>query len=118
MEIIGPLVQFQNQLQIFHWQSRTYAQHKAFGHAYKSISGLIDTFVETYLGIFGNQESTIQFSFTLKNLSTDNINNALDDFLDFLDDITRTFVKNTDLINIKDTMLGDINQLKYLLTLK
>jgi len=118
MKIIGPLIQFRNQLQLFHWQADTYAQHKAFGRAYKGLEEPIDTFVEVYIGIFGHQVSTSQFDFNIKSFSNENISIVIEDFLDFLTEITKTFYKHTDLLNIKDTILAQVNQLKYLLTLK
>ena len=118
MKIIGPLIQFRNQLQLFHWQADTYAQHKAFGRAYKGLDEPIDTFVEVYIGIFGHQVSTSQFDFNIKSFSNENISIVIEDFLDFLTEITKAFHKHTDLLNIKDTILAQVNQLKYLLTLK
>ena len=47
---IRDLLQMQNQLRIFHWQTKSYAVHKALGKAYESLNDLIDTFVETALG--------------------------------------------------------------------
>ena len=48
MKIIVPLVQFQQQLRVFHWQTESYAQHKALGKAYEALDGLIDSFVDLY----------------------------------------------------------------------
>ena len=56
MQIITPLIQFQQQLRIFHWQTDSYAQHRAFGSAYEELDDLIDTFVETFMGIFGKSQ--------------------------------------------------------------
>jgi hypothetical protein len=50
MKLISPFLKIQQQLRIFHWQTESYAQHKAFGKAYEALDGLIDDFVEVYMG--------------------------------------------------------------------
>ncbi len=61
MKIIVPLVQFQQQLRVFHWQTESYAQHKALGKAYEALDGLIDSFVEVgILEINGNPDYRMQ----------------------------------------------------------
>ena len=47
------LLQIQNQLKIFHWQTKSYARHNAFGSTYDEMSDLIDSFVETHMGKYG-----------------------------------------------------------------
>ena len=48
---------------IYHWQTTSYAAHKALGKYYAAIPDLVDGLVETYMGrngIFGKVESEIQ----------------------------------------------------------
>ena len=119
MNIITPLIQFQQQLRIFHWQTDLYAAHEAFGGAYESMDKLIDSFVEEYMGSFGRSKPTTIFSIELKPLQNDTIvNNVLDDFLLYLEDMNREIPKETNLLNIRDEMMGVVRKLKYLLTLK
>jgi hypothetical protein len=56
----------------------------------------------------------------LFNLKTLEINSFLDTVTEFLINITDQLDarKDTDLLNIRDEMLGDTNKLKYLLTQK
>jgi len=118
MNVITTLVQFQQQIRIFHWQSDTYAQHKAFGKLYESLDDLVDTFIETYMGIFGKSKPTNQFTFVLEPFSEDNIKYALNDFDSYLKDMNYELDEYTDLMNIRDSILGEVNKLRYLLTLK
>ena len=48
-KIILNLIKLQNQLRINHWQTDSYAQHKAFGETYDALGGLLDELVETYV---------------------------------------------------------------------
>lgn len=120
MKIIVPLVQFQQQLRIFHWQTESYAQHKALGKAYEALDDLIDSFVETFMGKYGRLKSTEgNYTITLTNLEGNDIVKTIDGFIAYLETYeTELDEKDTDLFNIRDEMRGESNTLKYLLTLK
>lgn len=118
MNIITPLVQFQQQMRIFHWQTDSYARHKAFGKIYENLDGLVDEFVETYMGIFGKSKPVNSFSFVLVPLIDDEVvSEVLEDFIEYLNDMSLEIDDKTDLLNIRDSILGEVNKLKYLLTL-
>jgi DNA-binding ferritin-like protein len=118
MNVITPLIQFQQQLRIFHWQTDSYTQHKAFGKAYENLDELIDSFVEKFMGTFGRSKPTTTFVLELKPLSNSNIDLSIQSFIDYLKQMDNEITNNTDLLNIRDEMLGEIHQLKYLLSLK
>jgi DNA-binding ferritin-like protein len=110
----------QAQLRIFHWQTKGYARHNAFGVTYDTLEDLIDTFVEEAMGKYGrfildDETNTIQLA-NLKELKPeamlDTIISALNQFSEQFDE------SDTNLLNVRDEMLGAINKLKYLLTLE
>jgi peptidoglycan hydrolase-like protein with peptidoglycan-binding domain len=118
-EIVAGLQELQNQVKYFHWQTKSYAQHQALAKVFDSITELIDTFVETLMGKYG-RPSTKGQKFEMFDLEDVNIEewtggvcDLLISFSDVLDD-----VQDTDLLNLRDEMLQNFNQLKYLLTLK
>lgn len=118
MNVISPLVQFQQQLRIFHWQTDSYAQHKAFGSAYEELDDLVDTFVETYMGVFGRSKPTVVFQIELKPLSSPAVvNEVLLSFEEYLRDMSLDLKEFTDLLNIRDSIIGEVNKLRYLLSL-
>ena len=115
------LVEKQTQFRILHWQTKGYARHKAFGEIYANLDDLIDTFVETAMGKQGrfvlmDSDKTI----SLVNLKELDIVSFLQEIKTYLIDITNDVdaSKDTDLLNIRDEMLGEINKLAYLLTLE
>jgi len=119
MKLVSPLLRIQNQLRIFHWQTSSYAQHKAFGKAYEDLGDLIDSFVEIYIGKYGKVRAKLTYSIELDNLEDnflDYINNYIEYFLSLNNELDSE--KDTDLLNIRDEMLSVLNRLKYLLTLK
>ena len=117
MNVIGPLIQFQQQLRIFHWQTDSYAQHKAFGKIYESLDPLVDSFVETYMGKFGRAKPTLTYHIELKSLSSNNVNDVVDGFKGYLEAMSNENL-STDLLNIRDSILGEVHTLQYLLSLK
>lgn len=113
-----------NQLRMFHWQTKSFAQHEAFGKTYDSLEGLIDTFVEVYIGKYGRVYSlSNSYNMEVYDYSNEKIIefiNKSKTFLtkDLLPDNEFSPQDNTDLLNIRDEMLAAINKLNYLLTLK
>lgn len=118
MKLISSFLKIQNQLRIFHWQTTSYAQHKAFGKAYENLDEQIDEFVEVFMGKYGRSKAATSYSIELDNLGSDYLD-VINSFISYLigisDDVDP--VNDTDLLNIRDSMLGELNRLKYLLTL-
>jgi DNA-binding ferritin-like protein len=119
MKLVSPLLRIHNQLKIFHWQTDSYAQHKAFGKAYEELGDLIDRFVEVYMGKNGKVKAKLTYNIELDNLEDnylDYINNYVEYLLSLNEELDLS--KDTDLLNIRDEMLAVLNKLKYLLSLK
>ena len=119
-ELILKLVQIQNQFRFLHWQTFGYSKHKAYGKIYENLGDLIDTFTESIMGKYGRPEFESEFSIMVQDIKVMNIQNFLDGITEFLVGMTDQLDTryDTDLLNLRDEMLGEINKLKYLLTLK
>lgn len=107
-------------MKINHWQTKGYARHKAFGEFYDKMDDLIDTFVESAMGKYGrfvlNEENK---TFSLQNLSELDVKGMCKTVRDALIQVGDQLDKNdTDLLNIRDEMIGEVNKLLYLLTLE
>jgi hypothetical protein len=72
------------------------------------------------MGKYGRPEFESEFSLMFQDIKSISVQNFLDGITEFLVDMTDQLNPryDTDLLNLRDEMLGDINQLKYLLTLK
>ena len=118
MELIQFFIQLQQQFRTLHWETKSYARHKAYGEIYDSLDDTIDTFMETYMGKKGRPKfDTINIE--LKSMKNVKINDFIGEAINFLNGLTSELdEKDTDLLNIRDEMLGELNKLKYLLTLK
>jgi DNA-binding ferritin-like protein len=114
------LLSLQIQMKINHWQTKGLARHNAFGGFYDSLSGLIDTFVESAMGKYGRftldeETKTIQLS-NLSELDMKGlVNTVRESFVQMSEQLDPS---DTDLLNIRDEMLGELNKLSYLLTLE
>jgi hypothetical protein len=119
-ELILKLVQIQNQFRFLHWQTFGDAKHRAYGGIYDGLGDLIDKFTETMMGKYGRPEFDGEFSIMFQDIKSMSVQNFLDGITEFLVDMTDQLNPryDTDLLNLRDEMLGEINQLKYLLTLK
>jgi hypothetical protein len=119
-ELTLKLVQIQLQFKFLHWQTYGDAKHKAYGKIYDSLGDHIDLFVEIMMGKMGRVEFEPEFSIIFQDIKSLSIQNFLDGITEFLvsmsDQLDSRY--DTDLLNIRDEILGDINQLKYRLTLK
>ncbi len=112
------LLQIQQQLKIYHWQTKSYARHQAYGKAYDDLSDLIDSFVEVHMGKYG-RFSLSQPGIELTDLSDSNAKEFVDISVEFLTSLTEKLdPKDSDLLNIRDEMLAVMNRLKYLMTLQ
>jgi hypothetical protein len=95
--------------------------HKYLGKLYEKLDASIDEFVETMIGKpeYGRPQYGETFSIEFDNPDTLDIQVYLAQFKDFLYQLTQALdpVKDTDLLTIRDTILGDVNHTLYFLTL-
>jgi DNA-binding ferritin-like protein len=114
------LLSLQIQMKINHWQTKGLARHKAFGKFYDTLGDLIDTFVESAMGKYGrfvlDEESKILQLNNLSDIEMKGLINTVRESLVMMSE--QLDPSDTDLLNIRDEMLGEVNKLSYLLTLE
>jgi len=120
----GANVQFlftlQHQLKLHHWQTKQFSTHKAIDHILDSLDDLIDQYVETYMGKYGRPTVTRTTSdVRVKNLSEKSVVTFVKgSILHFQDKFMKGLgEKDTALFNIRDEMIGALQQLVYLFSL-
>jgi hypothetical protein len=121
MNVITKFLTYQNQVKILHWQTTSYSEHKTLNKLYESLSENIDTFVETFMGKYGRILAQTNFNLILDNYKNLPPMSLMIDMENYLINELPTMLdakKDTDLLNIRDEILGSVNQTKYLLTLK
>lgn len=119
--LMSTFLGIQSQFKVFHWQTQSYSKHIAYGGIYDTLNELSDEFMETYMGKYGRVALEGEAdSILLGNIGEVNIEEFLETITEFLLSFNHKLDSNkdSDLLNIRDEMLGAINKLKYLLTLK
>ena len=116
-EIASTLVAIQTQLRFFHWQTKSYARHQAYGGTYSAMNELIDGFVEILMGKYGTVPAK---SIKIYNRNEKDIQSFIDETISFLMSFNTILnpQADSDLLNIRDEMMAEFNKLKYLITLK
>jgi hypothetical protein len=114
--IASKLVEIQTQLKFFHWQTKSYARHKAYGKTYSAMSDLIDNFVEILMGKYGRVPA---MPMRIYNRNEKDAVTFIEETIGYLISLSNELDANgdTDLLNIRDEMLALFNKLRYLITL-
>lgn len=117
---VNLLIGLHAQLKIFHWQTKGYSRHEAFADMRSTLEDLMDEFVEQAMGQYGRfslDENTKNI--TLMNLSEAKPSQMAETICDALVQLSEQIdPKDTNLLNLRDEILGVVQKLKYLLTLE
>jgi len=110
-----------NTVKLYHWKTYSYSTHNATDELYKDLNKYMDEFIEVMLGKTDTRIPSFKCNITVENSSSTEIfKKKVYKYRDFLTNMTSTFdkEKDSDLLNIRDEILGAINQFLYLLTFK
>jgi hypothetical protein len=111
-------------IKLFHWKTHSYATHKATDELYAKLNEHIDHFIEVLLGKTEIRTNLLNCrKISLIDLSSqEQLKREIEKHKLFLVNLSKnSFIlkmSNTDLLNIRDEILGDLNQFLYLLTFK
>lgn len=110
-----------NTVKLYHWKTHSFAEHKATDELYSSLNEHIDSFVEIALGKDESRLKTIHKSIQAFNdKKKHDFKARVYEYRRFLISMNDSLDKSrdTDLLNVRDEILGDINKFLYLLTLQ
>ena len=108
------------QLKVLHWQTKGYSRHNSFAQTRDELEELMDSFIEEAMGKYGrfsldDETKNIEL-FNLTDLKpTEMVETICQSFIGFTNELDPV---DTNLLNIRDEMLGLFQKLKYLLTLE
>lgn len=117
-DIVSHLLTIRNQVKLYHWQTGSFARHKATDDLTASLDTNIDAFVESYMGRYGRPK--VSGSIKLHNFSDSAARAFVAKQTKYLSVELPKKIKSTDtdLLNLRDTILGDLNKVLYLFTLQ
>jgi len=118
--IIPVLFRFRQQLHVYHWQTTSFARHKASDELLGSLTGFIDKFMEIFFGKYGRVAFPTEVNIKIGNMSDEDGMRFLDEMINYYIEVLPTYLNpktDTDLLNLRDEILGSTNQIKYLYSL-
>jgi hypothetical protein len=123
-KIVTMFLQMLNTVKLYHWKTKSHSEHKATDDLYSDLNKNIDKFVEIMLGKTGGRVN-LTGQKTLPLLDYTNVNDftkEVNKYKEFLIAMNRddglNITNNSDLLNVRDEILGNLNQFTYLLTFK
>jgi hypothetical protein len=120
-DIVKMLMEMLNMIKLYHWKTHSYATHIATDDLYAKLNGHVDKFVEVYLGKTNSRIKDAEFQLNIIQYNRKrNFHSKMLEYIEKLTDLNLCFdeKKDTDLINIRDDILVDLNQFIYLLSFK
>lgn len=113
------MMTLRDQVKVYHWQTESYARHKATDDLAGSLDESIDKFVEVYMGKYGRPKFTASSGvIRVRNFHDKSAPGLLKDAIDWLTHKLPKHLKptDTDLLNIRDEIVGELNKTLYLFT--
>ena len=113
--IAAKLTYFHEQLHLLHWQSTSYAEHKALGKLYEYVQDFKDGVVEKIMGYTGKRPGI----YKIEPLTNCKPEQCVSDLMSFASALKMYGEKNAfhDVCNLADALSGEAAKTKYLLTL-
>ena len=108
-------------IRLHHWNTSSFARHKATDGFLSKFESQSDRFIEVYQAVYGKIFCTdSEFSVKVMDLKDNELEQFLDKAITFFKDelilLELINEQDTELLNIRDEIIGEIQQLKYLLT--
>jgi len=117
--IVHIFLEMLNIIKLYHWKTKSYAQHKATDELHENLNKNIDKFVEVLLGKDESRIRMIEKDIEIMDFSdTMSFKEKIYEYREFLTNLDRYFNNRTDsdLFSIRDDILADVNQFLYLMT--
>jgi DNA-binding ferritin-like protein len=113
--IAAKLTYFHEQLHLLHWQTTSYAQHKALGKLYEFVQDFKDDVIEKLMGYTGKRPN----AYKIEPLINCKPEQCVSDLMKFASNLKMYGEKNGfhDVCNLADALSGESAKTKYLLTL-
>jgi len=118
-EVVNTFFTVRLQIKMYHWRTLSYSRHKATDEFIEAFDKKIDRFIETMMAS-RNQKPEDGFDISLGKTNDKNITDYVHSFRDWLSNNLGKILRKheTDLFNLRDEILNDVNQMLYLFKLK
>ena len=118
-ELINSIVNFffnlQFSMKLYHWTTTSYSRHKTSDSFMDKLLETTDKFVEVFIGRYDVRPIINSINTDNKIINDVGIINLLKISRTYLEDLNNQ-IKDSELLNIRDELLAEINQTLYLFT--
>jgi hypothetical protein len=108
---------FQLVNKLYHWNTNSYARHVGSDRLNGTMNELVDKFIEVLIGRYKIKPYVNSIKIASEYINDDGIIKLYEQGKKYLETF-QTNTQDTELLNIRDEMLGEINKNLYLFTLK
>lgn len=119
-DIVIFFLELANNTKVYHWMTTGFARHKASDELFETIINISDEFMETMMGKYGRPKLPATSKLTLKSLNDKTITEYYKACIAYLENAFTTTLDtktDTDLLNLRDELLGKLKKTLYLFTL-
>jgi hypothetical protein len=119
--IVQAFMEMLNAVKLYHWNTHSFSQHKATDELHSRLSENVDKFMEVLLGKDASRLRHLDKKIALINArNTSEFKSRILEYREWFIHMNNCFDshRDSDLLNIRDEILADLNQFLYLLTLK
>ena len=119
-DLIKTFMEMLTMIKVYHWNTHSFAQHKATDEIHGRLSENVDKFVEVLLGKTESRLVNLNEKIHLiRSKNTMDFKKCIYEYRECMIHLSDCFDarRDSDLLNIRDEILADLNQLLYLFTL-
>jgi len=113
-DVIQKLFELQIDAKLYHWQTQSYANHKAVGELYDAIISLTDEMIEVAMGRSGRPKMGPRASVRIRNMTKRDMVESVRGAVSYFE---RLDTKFKDVAALRDDLLAALSKTLYLLTL-
>ena len=112
--IVATMTEMLHIIKLHHWRTHSYSVHKATDNLHEAMSEQVDSFVEKLLGSKHTRATLTHMPLRACNTLPE-LKRRMEYYKLYLKRMPASL--GTDLLNIRDELLGSLNQFSYMLTL-
>jgi DNA-binding ferritin-like protein len=112
--IVATLTEMLHAIKLHHWRTHDYSVHKATDNLHEALSEQVDSFVEKLLGSKQTRSNLTSLRMNAYN-TLPALKRRVEHYKRYLRGMPASL--GTDLLNIRDELLGSLNQFSYMLSL-
>jgi len=115
-KIVSFFFKLQFTMKLYHWNTKSYSRHKSSDEFIEKLLEIVDRFVEVFMGRFNAKPIIDHINIDIGFINDDNIGRLLVKSREILEGFNN-YIKDSELLNIRDELLAEINQTIYLFRL-